>query len=171
MTRKELLALVRRLIADEQATGYTEGGNLEQPEGTQELLNYLDRAVGVHSERRASAGDVRFIRTMVPALGAKVPGDFLSFAGAVPISVNGGVMSFYGPASTLPVRYFARLPYVSMFGENDTLPYRHDDELTIAALAAIYALNKHEFNVFQDLMLLGMGGGAQSAVPEQQVDK
>ena len=59
MTRKELLALVRKLIADEQATGYTEGGNLEQPEGTQELLNYLDRAVGVHSERRASAGDVR----------------------------------------------------------------------------------------------------------------
>ena len=42
---------------------------------------------------------------------------------------------------------------------------------TIAALAAIYALNKHEFNVSQDLMLLGMGGGAQSAVPEQQVDK
>ena len=37
MTRKQIIAMVRKLIADEQATGYTEGGNLEQPEGTQEL--------------------------------------------------------------------------------------------------------------------------------------
>ena len=45
MTRKEMLAMVRKLIADEQATGFTEGGNLEEPEGTQELENYLNRAV------------------------------------------------------------------------------------------------------------------------------
>ena len=59
------------------------------------------------------------------------------------------------------VNYFARLPYVSGYSENASLPYEHDQYMTIAALAAIYALNKHEFNVSQDLMLLGMG--AQNA--------
>jgi hypothetical protein len=158
MTRKELLALVRKLIADEQATGYTEGGNLEAPEGEQELLNYLDRAVDEYSRRRAEAMDIRFIKTVVPTLGARLPDDFIRFAGAVPISTDGGVMNFYGGLSTLPVRYFARLPYVTMFGETARLPYLHGEEMTLAALAAIYALNKHEFNVSQDLMLLGMGG-------------
>ncbi len=55
------------------------------------------------------------------------------------------------------MRYFSRLPYVSSYGENSSLPYKHDQEIAITALAAIYALNKHEFNVSQDLMLLGYG--------------
>ena len=45
MTKLEILSLVRKFISDEQATGFTEGGNLEEPEGTNELLSYLDRAV------------------------------------------------------------------------------------------------------------------------------
>ena len=40
MTQKQMLAMLRKIINDEQATGFTEGGNLEEPEGTQELLNY-----------------------------------------------------------------------------------------------------------------------------------
>ena len=71
--------------------------------------------------------------------------------------VDGGVMRYYGPPSRLPVRYFARLPYVTAYPSGN-LPYENDQERVIAALAAIYALNKHEFNVSQDLTLLGMGG-------------
>lgn len=162
MKRKEILALVRKLIADEQATGFTEsptGNNLEEPEGTEELLNYLDRAVDTYSRRQAAAGDIRFIRSMTVTKGQSVPDDFLFFAGAVPVSVDGGVMDFYGPPTTLPVRYFARLPYVTSCNETQELPYLHDQGMILAALAAIYALNKHEFSVSQDLMLLGMGGG------------
>ena len=62
MTQKQIIALVRNLIADEQATGFTEGGNLEEPEGTQELINYLDRAVDAYSKRQAAAKDIRFIK-------------------------------------------------------------------------------------------------------------
>lgn len=163
MRKKELIALVRRFISDEQATGYTEGGNLEMPEGTQELTAYLDRAVETVSVQEAKAGNARFLKRMPVSDGAPLPKDFIAFAGNNPVSLLGGKMSFYGAASTLPVRYWAMLPYVSSFGENDALPYRHDDELRIAALAAIYALNKHEFNVSQDLMLLGMGGAEHAA--------
>ena len=157
MTQKEMIALVRKLIADEQATGFTEGGNLEEPEGTQELLNYLDRAVDEYSKRQVAKRDVRLQKTMTISNGSSLPNDFLEFCGAVPLNINGGTITYYGEASTLPVRYFARLPYVSSYGENSSLPYKHDQEIAITALAAIYALNKHEFNVSQDLMLLGYG--------------
>lgn len=157
MTPKEMISLLRKLISDEQATGFTEGGNLEEPEGTQELLNYLDRAVDEYSRRQASKRDVRLQKVMTVSNGRSLPSDFLEFCGAVPLNVNAGVISYYGEASTLPVRYLARLPYVSDYNENATLPYKPDQEIAITALAAIYALNKHEFNVSQDLLLLGYG--------------
>jgi len=171
MKRNDLIALVRRLIADEQAAGFTAGGSLEQPEGTQELLNYLDRAVVAYSMKKIEERDVRFLRGFVPVNGGRLPDDFIIFAGAVPISTTGGIVSFYGPPLALPVRYFARLPYASAFGEGEEVPYRHDDMMAVAALAAVYALNKQEYNVSQDLALLGMGpagGGAPVAVSGEQ---
>ena len=157
MTQKQMLAMLRKVINDEQATGFTEGGNLEQPEGTQELLHYLDRAVDDYSKRQAASKDLRLVKTMTVTTGSRLPNDFLALCGAVPININSNVISFYGEASTLPVRYFARLPYVSAYSETATLPYEHDQYMNIISLAAVYALNKHEFNVAQDLALLGLG--------------
>ena len=157
MTQKQILALVRKIINDEQATGFTEGGNLEEPEGTQELLNYLDRAVDEYSRQQAGMNNIRFIKRMTVIDGAKLPEDFIKFCGIVPIIIDTGIMNYYGSVANLPVKYFARLPYVTAYGENVRLPYNHDDEMRIAALAAAFALNKHEFNVQQDLALLGLG--------------
>ena len=134
MTQKQMLAMLRKIINDEQATGFTEGGNLEQPEGTQELLNYLDRAVDEYSKRQAASKDIRLLKTMNVSNGSRIPNDFLSLCGAVPININSGVISYYGEASTLPVRYFARLPYVSGYSENAMLPYEHDQYMNIIAL-------------------------------------
>ena len=157
MTQKQMLAMLRKLINDEQATGFTEGGNLEQPEGTQELIHYLDRAVDEYSKRQAASHDVRLMKTMNITNGMKLPNDFLSLCGAVPINIESGIIHYYGDASTLPVRYFARLPYVSGYSENATLPYDNDQYMNILQLGAVYALNKHEFNVAQDISLLGLG--------------
>ena len=158
MTRKEILAMVRKLIADEQATGFTEGGNLEEPEGTQELENYLNRAVDEYSKRQAGLKDVRLMKEAEVKNGDKLPDDYLAFCGAMPVRVLGNKIKFY-VASTNPilVRYLARLPYVTDYGENDELPYEEDQSIAISALAAIYALNKQEANVSQDLALLGYG--------------
>ena len=157
MTQKQLLALVRKLINDEQATGFTEGGNLEEPEGTQELLYYLDRAVEEYSSQQAGINNIRFIKRMAVSNGANLPDDFIRFCGEFPVSIEGGIINSYGDMANLPVKYFARLPYVTSYGENDSLPYKRNDEMKIAALAAIYALNKQEFNVSQDAALLGIG--------------
>ena len=158
MTPKEMLALVRKIIADEQATGFTEGGNLEEPEGTQELLNYLDRAVDEYSKRQAVGGDLRLVKQITITDGMTIPNDFLTFCGVVPVRVEGKVINSFGVSLSMPVRYLARLPYVTDFSENAELPYEQDQYMKIAQLAAIYALNKQEYNVSQHLALLGMGG-------------
>ena len=157
MTQKQALALVRKLINDEQATGFTEGGNLEEPEGTQELLNYLDRAVDEYSKRQAANKDLRLVKRMNITDGMDLPDEFIAFCGVVPVTVEDKTVTTFFPDITMPIRYFARLPYISGFSEDDALPYDNDQYMTIAALAAIYALNKHEYNVSQDLALLGMG--------------
>ncbi|MBQ6664058.1 MAG: hypothetical protein IJM68_00580 [Synergistaceae bacterium] len=158
MTRKEMLAMVRKLIADEQATGFTEGGNLEEPEGTQELGNYLNRAVDEYSKRQAGLKDVRLVKEANLANNAELPSDYLAFCGAMPVRVIGNKIKFYiSSVRPIAVRYFARLPYVTAYEDTAQLPYDEDQAIAISALAAIYALNKHEANVSQDLMLLGYG--------------
>ena len=161
MTRKQITAMVRKLIADEQATGFTEGGNLEEPEGTQELENYLNRAVDEYSKRQATKKDIRLMKIMTVAEGGKLPDDYLAFCGIVPVTVNGKIVNYYNPAmaARMPIRYLARLPYVTAYGENDELPYDEDQSIAISALAAIYALNKQEQPVTQSLMLMGYGNG------------
>ena len=156
-TQKEMLAMVRKLIADEQATGFTEGGNLEEPEGTQELLNYLDRAVDEYSKRQAAKLDLRLVKHMQITDGMSLPDDFIAFCGVVPYTVEGRTVYAFGSPASLPVRYFARLSYVSGFDETSTLPYDKEQYITLTAMAAIYALNKHEYDVSQHLLLLGMG--------------
>lgn len=157
MTRTQMLAMLRKVINDEQATGFTEGGNLEQPEGTQELIHYLDRAIDEYSKRQAASKDIRLMKTMNVTTGSRVPNDFLALCGAVPVTIDSNVINFLGEGSPMTVRYFARLPYVSGYSDTATLPYEHDQYMNIISLAAAYALNKHEFNISQDLALLGLG--------------
>lgn len=158
MTPAQMITLVRKLINDEQATGFASGGNLEDPESTEELYHYLDRAVDEYSKRQAAQNDLRLVKTLtLTGNTAAIPNDFLKFCGAVPLDITNKTLTYYGEASNLPIKYFARLPYVTEYGENQALPYDRDAEITIATLAAIYALNQYEFDVSQDLLLLGYG--------------
>ncbi|MBQ4432271.1 MAG: hypothetical protein II877_12275 [Synergistaceae bacterium] len=164
MTRKQILALVRKLIADEQATGFTEGGNLEEPEGTQELENYLNRAVDEYSKRQAAAKDVRLMKESAITDGGNLPEDYLTFCGAMPVKVIGKKVRYYVPSSNpMAIRYLARLPYVTKYSENSELPYESDQAIAISALAAIYALNKHEYNISQHLLLMGYGAASNAS--------
>ena len=99
--------MVRKLIADEQATGFTEGGNLEEPEGTQELENYLNRAVDEYSKRQAGLKDVRLVKEKEISDGGTLPTNYLAFCGAMPVRVLGNKIKFYVASSNpIAVRYF-----------------------------------------------------------------
>lgn len=164
MTRKQILAMVRKLIADEHATGFTEGGNLEEPEGTQDLENYLNRAVDEYSKRQANNGDIRLMKEAEISNGGNLPDDYLTFCGAMPVKVIGKKVRFYVPGTrTMAIRYLARLNYVTDYSENAELPYETDQEIAISALAAIYALNKHELPISQHLLLMGYGANESAS--------
>ena len=157
MTPSDIVKMLRQMINDEQATGFVENGNLEEPDAMDELICYLDRAIDEYCKIQANKNDLRLLKRITAINNQKIPDDFLGFCGSVPINIESGRMEFYGSNQVLPVRYFARLPYVSSFNDTDTLPYERDQAIKIASLASIYALNKHEYNVTQDLTLLGMG--------------
>jgi hypothetical protein len=160
MSPKEMTALVRRLLSDEQAQGFVGnigGGNLEEPEDAGELLNYLDRAIDAYSEERAAKLDPRFLAAATFTNGGDVPEDFIAFAGQVPVEILGGRAWFYGTPAAMTIKYFKRLPHASKWAWEADMGFRLDESRRLCALAAIYALNKHEFNVSQDLALLGAG--------------
>jgi hypothetical protein len=94
--------------------------------------------------------------------GQKLPDNFIRFAGLVPIDVVEERVYFYGNPTTLRTKYYRRAPHISVMNEAEELPFRLDEQRRLAAIAAIYALNKHEFDVSQDLILVGMGGAVNA---------
>jgi hypothetical protein len=156
MKVKAALELLRQIISDEQATGFTESSVLEWPEQTAELLNYLDRAVKTYSDGQAAKKDPRFLRSFEARDADPLPADWIAFAGNVPVRVVDGIIDLYGPIAA-PIRYFARLPLPSALGLEGDLGGNLEDQRLYIGIAAAYALNKHEFDVSQDLMLLGQG--------------
>ena len=90
--------------------------------------------------------------------GDSLPDDYLVFCGMMPIKIIGKKVKYYIASSAkIPIRYLARLPYVTDYNENDTLPYEEDQSIAISALAAIYALNKNESDISNHLILMGYG--------------
>lgn len=162
MKPSQMIAMVRKLIADEQGVGFSlDAGSDDNPQGTQELRNYVNRAVDEYSKCQAGNKDVRLMKEKELHDGDTLPEDYIAFCGAMPIKVIGKKVKFYiSSNNAIPVRYFARLAYPEWgnTGDDYALPYDEDQYIAICALAAIYALNKHEYAVSQDLTLLGYGG-------------
>ena len=158
MKPSQILAMVRKLIADEQGVGFSkDAGSADNPQGTQELQNYVNRAVDEYSKRQAANKDVRLMKETDLHDGDALPEEYISFCGSMPIKVIGKKVKFYIPtASAIPVRFFARLDYPD-WSSDDELPYEEDQAIAICALAAIYALNKHEYDISRHLLLLGYG--------------
>ena len=177
MTQKEMIAYLRRV--DEQATGFpvNENSTLEDPDGELELVLYLDRAVHEYSRQLAEARSPLLVKRMSIIDGNPLPEDFLWFCGSVPVNIEGGVIQYYGEAETYgqiggnPVKYFARLPLVSAYDTTDDLPYNNEQCIKIIEFAKIFAMNKQEFSVSQDMELVHFGGQQQDGNTYQQTQK
>ena len=177
MTYNEIVTQLRRLLSDEQGTGFSESETLEDPHGELELVSYLDRAVHAYSHQQAELRNPLFMKRMSIVDGNNVPDDFIKFCGAVPVKIEGGKIQYFGEAETIgqiggnPVNYFARLPLVSSYSGTDVLPYSNEQCIRLTELARVYAMNKHEYNIQQDLALLNEGVNYSNGVPYQQTRK
>ncbi|MDR1649931.1 MAG: hypothetical protein LBR71_06680 [Synergistaceae bacterium] len=145
MTLNEMIAALRRQLSDEQAVGWPDNA---------ELLTYLDRAAGFLSEQLIALKDPSRLKRFRVLGTAPLPDDFTAFAGSVPIAVRGGTCEFYGDFP-VDADYWGKLPPPSLQGEADEeLPYSHNECVLIADIARIFALNKNEYDISQDMSLL-----------------
>jgi hypothetical protein len=157
MTLEAGLELLRKIISDEQAAGFTDVSTLERPEPSDELVNYLDRATDVYCQILAGQNDLRLVKKADLSNGDPLPADLIKFCGIVPLSVEDGRVSFYHAFRNLTLKYFRRYKLPSKMEFTDEMDGETRDQRLIVGLAAAYALNKHEFDVSQDLTLLALG--------------
>jgi hypothetical protein len=137
MTLAQMLAALRKQLSDEQKVGWPDDA---------ELHVYLDRAADTLTERLVTAKDPTRLKTVRINGLADLPADFISFAGNVPVSITGRKCASYG--GPVDAKYWSRLPWPSQSGT-----YTPDQELMIIDLARIYALNRNEYDVAQDVAL------------------
>lgn len=151
MTRSDLMRLLRHHLSDEQNVGW---------QSETELFAFLDRAADFVSDTLISMRDPRLIsRVMITGTAVGLPPGFVKFVGKVPVAIKGNLLEPY-PGIGGEFAYWARVPHPSSFGPDDTLPYDRDIALVIADVARLFAQNKNEFDISQDLSLLNLGVAA-----------
>jgi hypothetical protein len=140
-----MITLMTRHLNDEQRVNWPNDS---------ELVAWLDLAADFVSEHLIADKDPAMLReTTIPAEGAPLPDDFVAFAGKVPASVVGRGAKPYA-AAPLNALYWARLERFSSLGMTAQAPYTHEQALLIVEAAAMFALNKNEYDISQDMTLL-----------------
>lgn len=150
MTRDEMVFLLRQHLSDEQAVGWPNDS---------ELLAFLDRAADYLSEKQIADRDPGMMKSLAIAGPTPLPDDFVSFVGRVPVRIVGRQCE--GPIGE--ALYWSRLLYPSKIAGEEALPYTREQALLIVGIAVVFAQNKNEFDVSQDMGLLGETGKLMSA--------
>jgi hypothetical protein len=153
MTRTEMVFILRQNLSDEQKVGWP---------FEEELIAYLDRAADFLSEHLIAGKDPTMLKKLNAGGSTLLPGDFVSFAGNVPVRIIGRQYEVYGDPGT-DVLYWANLPAPSSFSPTVALPYTREQSMLIIDAGRIFALNKNEYDISQDMALLGEAIKAVSA--------
>lgn len=154
MTKFQMLNILRHHLSDEQKIGWP---------SDIELNAFLDRAAETVSERLASDRDPSLVASLTVSGPTSLPDDFLAFVGKVPVTILDRVASPYEGA-TVTADYWRMLPRPSAFQDADEVPCTTEQAGLIIDLARIYALNKNEYDISQDLALLGQTTKSIAAV-------
>jgi hypothetical protein len=145
MTLNEMIILLMQHLSDEQAIGWPVD---------HELIAYLDRAVDYLSDQLIALKDPT-MRKSIEVLGVTpLPEDFVSFIGNVPVNIVGRSCE---PYADIPetLFYWGKFPSVSKFSGIEETPYTREQALMIVGIAQMFALNRNEYDISQDMALLG----------------
>jgi hypothetical protein len=144
MTPTDMIRLLRQHLSDEQFVGWT----------NDELEAYMDRAADYLSEQLVADKDPGMTAEFVVAAdGSVLPEDFVAFVGNAPIGVAGRTAKPF-KHEDCRARYWARLKRFSSLASMEQTPYTPAQESSIIDIARIFALNKNEYDMSQDLTLL-----------------
>jgi hypothetical protein len=159
-----------------------------------ELIEYLDRATTLLTDRLITMRYNKLLKTLTLDGPTRLPEDFVTFMGKVPVKIVGFTATPYGwrdqkkytnrwhdanipvdsdrpmwggrPLETeedyktweeltktqnLTTEYWSRLPFPSSFMLTDELPYEPHVNTLILDIARMFALNKNEYDLTQDM--------------------
>ncbi len=142
MTRDEMVFLLRQHLSDEQAVGWPNDS---------ELVAFLDRAADYLSEKLVADRDPGMMKRLAISGPTPLPDDFVSFVGNVPVRIVGRECE----GTIDEALYWSRLSYPSKIAGDKTLPFTREQALLVVGLAVVFAQNKNEFDVSQDMTLIG----------------
>lgn len=155
MTLDDLLGLLRQHLSDEQAVGWADQS---------ELLAFLDRAADYLSSKLITDGSAKMMKELSVDGETALPEGFVKFAGVVPVFTTGGMCRPHqGAQSPVDVLCWCKLKLPSTIGDEEQLPYDREVALLIADIARILAQNKNEFDISQDINVLGLVNSAATA--------
>lgn len=154
MKKFQMLNLLRHNLNDDQKVGWP---------SDDELNAFLDRAAEAVSERLVADRDPSLLVDLTLYGETTLPEDFIAFQGKVPVEIRGRVANPYD-VPIITVGYWRMLPKPSAYQDTDELPCTNEQAGLIIDLARIYALNKNEYDISQDLTLLGQATQAISVV-------
>ena len=145
MTPGDMIFLLRQHLNDEQFVGWPNDS---------ELTAYLDRAADYLSEQLIADRDPSMTaEVVVPADGASLPENFVAFVGNAPVAVTGRVARPF-VHEDYTARYWARLKRFSGLVQTEQSPYTPTQESLIVDIARLFASNKNEYDISQDMTLL-----------------
>jgi len=136
----EAIANIRIRIRDRTAIGYV----------NDELITYINDAINQLSLYLISICDPEMVVQKELTDGDDVPDDYCKLAGEYGVFIDNGV--FRTQDTELTIRYYAAKDNISV--ETDELPFKRLYLGVLSQMAAIYALNRNEFDITQDQKLL-----------------
>jgi hypothetical protein len=141
-TVSSLLTAVRKKIRDTTSIEYPDA----------ELIDYLNDAIDYISAFLIRIQDGEMIKSTTITDGSITkPSDFDSFVGAQMLYMDSDTIKTLS-GSTAEMRYYATKNHVS--ATTDSSPFKVSVEPLLIELTAIYALNRNEYEIIQQDMVL-----------------
>lgn len=140
----ELIADIRQLICDEGSAEYSDD---------KKLLVHINQAITFLNKSLIAAGSPFMVKEANFTNNMLLPADYERACGQYPYRIVGGTIKLLSGTS-LPVQYLAHKPRVATVSDMIDFPNQYFS--AIAQVAAMFALNRNEFEVKQDEALLAM---------------
>jgi hypothetical protein len=140
-----MIFLLRQHLSDEQFVGWPNDS---------ELVAYMDRAADYLSEQLIADKDPSMTAEFfIQASGSPLPENFVAFIGNAPVAVIGRLARPFVNTGYV-ARYWARLAKFSGLVSTEQSPYTPAQESLIVDIARMFALNRNEYDISQDMSLL-----------------
>lgn len=143
MIVSEFLTKLRDRISDSRGVNWKHN----------ELVQYLNDSISFLGSELITMNDPGSINTVtITSTSKTVPSDYVRMAGKYPVYQSGLNFEILDGSTSVTLRYFATKQSVN--SDSDTIPFNDIDINILIQLAAIYALNRDEYDTAQDERLV-----------------